>query len=502
MPDASGVPSCRLRRLNEHGLRAGGAFVLYWMTGARRSRWNFALDRALELARQLDRPLVVLEALRCDYRWASDRIHAFVLQGMQANSEAFAGTGVFYYPYVEREPRAGRGLLRALGESACAVVTDDVPGAFFEELRAAAAGQVSVALEAVDSNGLLPVRATERVFARAYDFRRFLQRNLAPFLEEPPQEDGLAGMRLRPLAALPAEIVERWPAADPELLCAQSSVLARLPLDHSVRPVESCGGSAEARRVLHVFTEERLERYAELRNQPMEPGASDLSPYLHFGHISPHEILAAVAAREGWTPASLQSLRSGARLGWWGMSEEAESFLDQLVTWRELGLNFAAHRDDIERYSSLPDWARNTLEAHAGDTRPHAYTRRQFESAETHDPVWNAAQTELLESGRMHNYLRMLWGKKILHWSVTPEAALETMLELNNRHALDGRDSNSCSGIFWVLGRYDRAWGPEREVFGKIRYMSSKNTQRKLRMRKYLERWGTPAVGQERLYPA
>jgi deoxyribodipyrimidine photo-lyase len=168
------------------------------------------------------------------------------------------------------------------------------------------------------------------------------------------------------------------------------------------------------------------------------------------------------------------------------MSGAAESFLDELVTWRELGFNMCWQRPDYDQYESLPAWAQQTLEEHSSDLRPVVYTLDQLQSATTHDALWNAAQTQLVTEGRMHNYLRMLWGKKILEWSATPRDALASMIELNNRFAVDGRNPNSYSGIFWVLGRYDRAWGPERPIFGKIRYMTSENTARKLKLSNYL----------------
>jgi deoxyribodipyrimidine photo-lyase len=161
-----------------------------------------------------------------------------------------------------------------------------------------------------------------------------------------------------------------------------------------------------------------------------------------------------------------------------------------LITWRELGYNMAAHAPGYERYESLPAWARRTLAEHAADRRPFLYSLEEFEMSATHDPLWNAAQRQLVTEGRIHGYLRMLWGKKILEWTRSPEEALDVMVELNNTYALDGRDPNSYSGIFWVLGRYDRPWGPERPVFGKIRYMSSENTARKVGVSKYMERYG------------
>ena len=171
------------------------------------------------------------------------------------------------------------------------------------------------------------------------------------------------------------------------------------------------------------------------------------------------------------------------------MSEAAEAFLDELVTWRELGFNMCWQREDYDQLEGLPEWAAKTLKRHEKDKRPYLYTLEEWEEAKTHDPLWNAAQTQLIREGMIHNYLRMLWGKKILHWSKTPREALQVMIELNNKYALDGRDPNSYSGIFWVLGRYDRAWGPERDVFGKVRYMSSTNTARKLRLKEYVTKY-------------
>jgi deoxyribodipyrimidine photo-lyase len=192
---------------------------------------------------------------------------------------------------------------------------------------------------------------------------------------------------------------------------------------------------------------------------------------------------------QGWTLECLSEDARGSRSGWWGVSSAAESFLDQVITWRELGHIYCHHVPNFDQYESLPDWARATLEAHSGDTRPFIYSVEQLEECGTHDRVWNAAQAQLRSEGRIHNYLRMLWGKKILEWSAHPRDAFAAMIELNNRYALDGRDPNSYSGIAWCLGRFDRAWGPERPIFGKIRYMSSDNTVRKLRLRPYLERW-------------
>ena len=304
-------------------------------------------------------------------------------------------------------------------------------------------------------------------------------------LEEMPalDEDGRA--------SLMSLLGGRWEAASEEVL--QGETLSALPIDHSVRPVDLDGGFEAGERRIEAFLGGAIDRYAEERSHPDADAASGLSPWLHFGHVSAHQVFDELAKNEGWSEERLGAKCGGAREGWWGMSGNAEAFIDELVTWRELGFNMCAHEPGYDRYESLPDWARASLEAHEEDPRPHRYSLEELDESRTHDPIWNAAQNELRETGRMQNYLRMLWGKKILEWSPNAPEALARMIELNNKYALDGRDPNSYSGIFWVLGRYDRAWGPERPIFGKIRYMSSENTKRKLRMRGYLERFGEQA---------
>jgi deoxyribodipyrimidine photo-lyase len=486
-----GVPPLRLRVLADRQVRPGGEYVVYWMTAARRLSWNYALDRSIELAREARRPLVVVEALRCGYRWASDRIHALVLQGMADNARRAERSPLLYHPYVEPEPGAGKGLIEALSERAVAIVADDSPVFFLPRILAAAAARVRCRLEAVDSDGLLPTRAADRVFTGAHPFRRFLQRELPRHLLAPPRAEPLRGLRLPRLAAPPAPLAGRWPAADAALLGGTAGALARLPIDHAVPPVAALGGGTTAAElVLRGFLEERLGRYAEGHNHPDDGASSGLSPWLHFGHLSPHQVLAELAARERWSAETLSAGGDGSRAGWWGMSASAEAFLDELVTWRELGRNFSALAPDAcERYDSLPAWALATLAAHRGDPRRWTYGIAELAAAATHDELWNAAQRQLRGEGRIHNYLRMLWGKKVIEWSQTPEVALANLFELNDRWALDGRDPNSASGILWCFGRYDRAWGPVRPVFGTVRYLSSDNTRRKLRLKRYLSRW-------------
>ncbi|HSG48033.1 MAG TPA: hypothetical protein VLA43_09495 [Longimicrobiales bacterium] len=492
----SAIPPIRIRALNQRAVRPDGDFVLYWMVAQRRLGWNFALDRAVEHALELGRPLVILEALRCDYPWASVRHHRFVLDGMRDHAATAGEFPVRYLPYVEPERGAGKGLLASLGKRACVLVTDDAPHFFYPAMLDAAARQVPVLLEAVDSHGLLPLREPQRGFTAAYHFRIHLHKVLLEQVGDRPRAHPLREARDRlpdpaPLSAPDgplSSVMARWPMASAGLL-EGPGIPGTIPVDGGVPPVPFRGGTAAARSRLGSFVEERLAVYHERRNDPDAEAGSRLSPYLHWGHISTHEIFQRVVEREGWTPLRVRAEHRGKRAGWWGMSPEAEAFLDELLTWRELGFNeWVRGGPAVETFQSLPDWARQTLLEHADDERPHRYDFRDFDQARTHDPLWNAAQRELREEGTIHNYLRMLWGKKILEWSSHPREALETMLELNNRYAVDGRDPNSTTGIMWVLGRYDRGW-PERAIYGKVRSMSSESTRRKVSVDRYLSRF-------------
>ncbi len=472
------VPASRIRVINDAPIRPERDYVLHWMTGVRRVDGNFAMDRAVEHAKELGKPLLVFEALRAGYTWASDRLHAFAIAGMRDNAARLEGTGVGYYCYLEPKHGEARGLLEELTKHACVVTTDDVPTFFLPAMIEAAGKKLDVQLEAIDGNGLLPVRATTKVFERAMDFRRYMQKSIAAELDHRPKDNPLKATNLPPFGKLPKAVIARWPHGS-------DLPLERIAIDHEVPVARLQGGAVEGLAVAKLFVKKKLGNYGEGRNHPDEGAASGLSPYLHWGFVGVHQVFALLEDREEWTPEKLGK-PNGKRAGFWKMSENAESFLDELITWREVGYNSAALRPDYESYDSLPPWARTTLAKHAADKREHVYDLATLESAGTYDEVWNAAQNELLREGRMHNYLRMLWGKKVLEWSETPQQALETLLHLNNKYALDGRNPNSTSGIFWVFGRYDRPWGPERKIFGTVRYMTSQSTLRKLRMRDYM----------------
>lgn len=488
------VPTVRIRQANGAPLQERGRYVLYWMTAFRRRSSNFSLQRAVEWARRLERPLVVLEALRSDYPWASDRLHRFILDGMAANETAFAAAPVLYYPYVEQARGEGKGLLAALAADACVVVTDDAPVFFLPHMLATAAQRLPVCLEAVDSNGLLPLRATPRVFSTALSFRTHLRRALREHLEERPLANPLARVRLPRLARLLPVLERRWPRAPRKLLGGGVEELAALPIDHGVAPVETRGGSRAARRALDAFVRDRLEGYLERRSDPAVDGTSRLSMYLHFGHLSTHEIVSALEKHVGRNVAVQPRGKRGALFG---LSPSAEAYLDELVTWRELAYHWDAKHPAPFSYESLPAWARSTLEKHRGDARPHLQPRKALEQGTTHDALFNAAQRQLVREGWFHNQARMVWGKKLLEYTGSPEVALETMVHLMSRYSLDGRDPASNAGFFWVLGRFDRVWGPERPIFGTVRYMSSTTPDKLRHYRAYIAKYAQAPLAPE-----
>lgn len=482
------IPANRLKPANSTPLREDGDYVLYWMIAFRRVTWNFSFEHAVDLARSLNKPLVIFEPLRVRYQWASDRLHRFIIEGMRDNQKLLKNKPVTYFPYVEPRPGVGTPLLHQLAKKACVVVTDEYPCFFLPTMIQAVKDRIPARLELVDSNGLVPLRLPDRTFTVAHSYRRWMQKNIAPLLEETPLADPLEDVDLPELKKLPSEVTRRWPAADISTLLSEGG-LESIPIDHSVGPGVLTGGTLAANKILNSFLKDNLDEYDKQRNQPDVEGSTGLSPYLHFGHISAHQIVAQLFEAEGWKPSKMGPA-NGKNHDFWNTSVSGEALLDQLLTWREMGFNKSFREpDSYTKYESLPNWALETLAQHAKDPRPHIYTLEEFEKAETHDDLWNAAQRQLVRDGRLHNYMRMLWGKKILHWTNTPQEALAIMIELNNKYALDGRDPNSYSGIFWTLGRYDRAWGPKRPVFGAVRYMTSDSTRKKLQVNKYLRRY-------------
>ena len=485
------IPSSRVKTVNSKVLATNGDYILYWMIAARRPTDNFALQHALDFALKLKKPIMVFEPLKSTYRWASLRHHQFVIEGMKANQQAFESAGVTYLPYIETTKGEQKGLLEKLTQNACIVITDYFPSFFLPHMLQSAAQHLKRRLDVVDSNGILPLFTAPREFTTAASFRRHMQKNILQELQEMPQRNPLSLVRISARAKVSEKLLSKWPLDNlPTSPSATSSFLQKLPINQTVAPVAIRGGHEVANERWHHFLANCLDTYAEHRNKIVDHSTTGLSPYLHFGHISPHTIVRDILSRESWTQKSTAPKASGSRNGWWGLSPAAEALIDQVITWRELGYTFCHMRPyDYYLYESLPNWAQTTLNEHTSDPRDYTYEIQTLENAETHDPLWNAAQRQLNQEGRIHNYLRMLWGKKILEWTENPRVALQILTELNNKYAIDGRNPNSWSGIFWTLGRFDRAWGPERSIFGKVRYMSSVNTAKKMNVKDYLKKW-------------
>ena len=482
-----------LKDINPESLK-DSKYVVYWMISFKRIGYNFALQRAVEWANQLSQPLLILEPLILDYPMSSIRLHKFILEGMKEIDEMVSNTNAYYYPFVEESPKESDGLLKEISKHASVVITDDYPTYFVPQMTAKASGEINTRYELVDSNGIVPIRLSEKEYVRAHDFRRYLHKNLEDFIIETPLEEPLKLLNKKFDKSAIKNILDQWPPFDFQNLNIKE-FLENLNIDRSVEISSIRGGYSNAINQLNKFIDIGYNDYSKFRSDPSKEASSQLSPYFHFGQISTHEVFEKISHLESWSPESIDPKMVGRREGWWGSSENFESFMDELITWRELGYHTCVRRANYNQYSSLPEWAIKTLEEHSSDEREHIYTLDELTYSQTHDEIWNAAQNQLRTQGIIQNYLRMLWGKKILEWTPNPQLALSYMITLNDRYSLDGRDPNSYSGVFWILGRYDRAWGPERNIYGKIRYMTSDSTARKFNLKPYLEQWGNEAIG-------
>lgn len=482
----------RIFRRNDAEVRTDGRYVLYWMQINRRFHHNFALEFAVEEANRLGKPLLIFEGFSCDYPWASDRTHTFVMQGMEEHLRGVTDGqigGASYFSFVEQKAGQYPDLLMKLASEAALLVTDEYPVFIMKERNKRLPAQVDIPYVTVDSNGLIPLGLTEKDPYSAYLFRKIMQRHFVESFTRPPMEHPLDMLQNREKVVLPADWLAGLPVAA-EVLQDIPGFLKTLSIDHTVGPVKMHGGRSHGLRRLERFVSDGLMEYDEKRNHPDEKKTSGLSPWLHFGHVSEAEIVARVIECQppGWDLDKI-TYNKGSAGGFFNGDPNIDGFLDEVITWREVGFHFAHHRDDVDRFDSLPDWARTTMDQHRGDPREWIYSYEDLAASRTHDEIWNAAQTQLREEGIIHNYLRMLWGKKVIEWTPDPETALRYLIDLNNLYAIDGRDPNSYSGIFWCFGRFDRAW-QEREVFGKLRYMSSDSTRRKVRLTSYLNAYG------------
>lgn len=483
--------SYRVFKRNQKEVNPEGDYVLYWMSINRRLEYNYALEYAVGWANKLDKTLLIYEGLSCGIPWASDRFHQFLIEGMAETHDICSKRGVSFYSFVEFNAGDGQGLVESLASNACLVIADEFPTYIIRPYNRLMSAKVQVSYITVDSNGLIPLGLTTSAPYSAYIFRKTMQKYFKEGFTNAPKTDPLAELKNTTKVVLSEVFLSRWPDAAPHYRDIPATV-AKLDIDHSVKALGIKGTRAFALNRMETFISKKLGDYKEKRNDPDARASSGLSGWLHYGKISEYEVVKAALESQpkGW---SLDHLRfqNGQRDGFFGGNPAIESFLDELITWRETGFHFCHHVPAHDKYESLPDWAIESLEEHSLDEREYVYTFEQFENAETHDPIWNAAQRQLVREGIIHNYLRMLWGKKVLEWTPDPRTAVEYLIELNNKYAIDGRDPNSYSGIFWIFGRFDRAWGPERQIYGKIRYMTSDSTAKKVELKQYLKEFAS-----------
>ncbi|MGD8748214.1 MAG: hypothetical protein PVI44_07080 [Balneolaceae bacterium] len=483
------INSYRVFKRNEAEPRKTGEFVLYWMQTNHRLQYNYALEYAVGWANKLNKPLLIYEELTCNYRWACDRFHRFYLEGMKEHFEETKGSDINYIPFVEKEVGQSKRFVGQLMERACYIVSDEFPVFFIRSRNEQLGENFGIPFATVDSNGLIPLGVTDKDPYSAYFFRKIMQKHFLECFTHPPKQNPLDELENRSHWQIPDALSDQYQPVEDSLNDIEN-VISGLAIRHDIPGLEIKGTRQAALGKLGQFINYGLFEYGDKRNDPDENKVSGLSPWLHFGKISEYEVVRAVLDHqpEDWDLGNI-TFNNGSRGGFFNGDSNIDKFLDEVITWREVGFHFAHHRPDYAEFESLPDWALETLNEHKRDPREWIYSYEELEQSQTHDEIWNAAQTQLREEGIIHNYLRMLWGKKVIEWTPDPETALEYLIELNNQYAIDGRDPNSYSGIFWCFGRFDRAW-QERRVIGKIRYMTSESTRRKVKLKQYLNKYG------------
>jgi len=451
----------RLAGLNDKPVRDNQDFVLLWLQGQRRIVNNLAFAHAQRLANELRKPLVVYEGLRRDYPYACERFHRFVLEGVKSNVQDCEKHGVAYGFFLET-PRSPRGTLHKLAARAAVVVLDYLPHFIHPKQAKALAARAPCRVECVDATGVAPLKMFPKAEIAARTLRPKLMRALPGLLQAiprvPAREDPLKRFDwgFEPFQGTPGEGVE---AAE---------------VSREVKAAEGAeGGRAAGMKRLRHFLQHSLKGYAEGRNEPAANATSGLSPYLHFGYLGAAEI--ALAAQASEAPKA-----------------DVEAFIEELLVRRELSYNFVARTPKHDSLEAIPPWARETLRKHAQDPRPALPSDAELEEARSPDPLWNAMQNQLLREGRIHGWLRMLWGKSLILWSKDAGTAHRRMSTLNDKYALDGRDAVSATNFLWCFGVHDRPF-PERPVFGTVRSMSLSLAPKKHDLADYLRRYVTPA---------
>ena len=447
------IQPTRIQLLNDSDIREG-EYVLYWMQQSQRADYNHALEFTIQQANKLNKMPLVAFGLMDDYPEANLRHYAFMLEGLKETIATLASRK------IKLVLRLGQPVEVALelGRKACMIICDRGYLKHQKAWRQNLAQRARCRVVQVESDVVVPLEVvSEKNEYAARTIRPKIHRQLEPYLVD-----------LKPTRVKHPSLGIKIKGIDLDNI---ENLLQNLNLDRSVPPVCELfkGGTSQAAKRFAGFVRHRLKNYDQHSNQPQTDDISHMSPYLHFGQISPLYL----ALQIGRAPDSLK------------VSKEA--YLEELIVRRELAMNFAYYTSNYDAYECIPGWAQKTLADHQLDQRDYIYNRQQLEDADTHDPYWNASMLEMKHTGFMHNYMRMYWGKKILEWSSSPQEAYRTTLAINNKYFLDGRDPNSYTGVAWIYGVHDRAW-TERPIFGKTRYMAASGLERKCDIAAYVRK--------------
>ena len=439
----------RVKLLNSKDMKKG-RYVLYWMQASQRTEYNHALEYTISKANDLHQPVVVFFGITNHFPEANERHYGFMLEGLREVQRSLKSRGIRMV-IQHRSPEIG---VVQLAKRASLVVVDRGYLRIQRQWRTYVADRIDCSLIQVESDVVVPVEeASPKEEYAAATIRPKISKKLDRFL--------VSLKEIGPVVGSLSLDFESFDLTDLE------KAISKFRIDRNVKRVDSLhGGTSEAKKHLRDFVSNKLDHYAELRNDPTLDYQSLMSPYLHFGQISPLEIALTISKTR---------------------SRSKEAYLEELIVRRELSMNFVHYNETYDSFDSIPEWARRTLRAHQKDRRDHLYRLEEFEQGKTHDPYWNAAQKEMVVTGKMHGYMRMYWGKKILEWSKTPEEAFQTALYLNNKYELDGRNPNGFTGVAWCFGKHDRPWG-ERAIFGNIRCMNDGGLRRKFDADEYVRR--------------
>ncbi len=445
----------RIKKLNSREFNQNGKYVLYWMNLSQREDFNPALEYAIYISNTYKKPLVVYFLFTDCYKFSNMRYYKFIVEGLIETKKACEDRGIKFVVELSNLPYDK--IIVEQSKKAFAVVLDKGYLKYQRVVREKIAELSECLVFEVENDVIVPIETVSQ--------------HLEPF-----------AMTIRPkIYKLFDKYIKDLEKQNPKIKSTDMdfgfkeedlhNVLNKMNIDKSVKDVSKFfkGGTKEAYKRLEIFVRQKLFKYKELRSNPVYNYQSDLSPYLHFGQISPVKVV-------------LDVLKNYDR-----NDENVISFFNELIVWRELARNFCYYNPFYNHYEGIPKWAKSTLEEHLKDKRDYIYSLKDFEEAKTHDKYWNAAQIELLKTGKMHNYMRMYWCKKIIEWTENPQIAFDIACYLNDKYSLDGRDPNGYAGISWCFGTHDRPW-KERKIFGKVRYMSENGLKAKFNIDKYVEK--------------